>query len=157
MRQAGLGSRPLLSWHVQQGPAHTRQWHNMKLCEVKAKQLHTHDTVQHITTQQQSQDPTTTAAELKATANRVSSFHIIVLPAFVTMTYARKDMASGSRWPAKRCSSVSGRCMSGNFSPAKRWFRMNMSVCCVVRGPECQQPYSNLPARAELGTRMTQP
>lgn len=52
------------------------------------------------------------------------------------MAYVRKDMASGSRWPANRRSSVSGRCMSGNFSPAKRWFRMNMSVCWVVRGPE---------------------
>lgn len=50
-------------------------------------------------------------------------------------TYVRKDMASGLRWRAKRRSRVSGRCMSGNLSPAKRWLRMNISVCCAVKGP----------------------
>ena len=43
--------------------------------------------------------------------------------------YVRKDMASASRWRANLRSRVSGRCMSGNFSPANRWFLMNMSVC----------------------------
>lgn len=34
--------------------------------------------------------------------------------------YVRKDMASASKWRANLRSRVSGRCMSGNFSPANR-------------------------------------